>query len=96
MQVADVSKGETGPIAQFWAFLRDGKFMIQRSRSTGRHVLYPRVMMPGTGETDLEWVEASGQATVYATTVVPRKPERGGDYSEVLPILHPLRTRSSQ
>ena len=84
MQVADVSKGETGPIAQFWAFLRDGKFMIQRSRSPGRHVLYPRVMMPGTGETDLEWVEASGQATVYATTVVPRKPERGGDYSLVL------------
>ena len=43
--------------------------MIQRSPSTGRHVFYPRVAAPGTGERDLEWVEASGRATVYAITV---------------------------
>ncbi len=43
--------------------------MIQRSRSTGRYVFYPRVAAPGTGETDLDWVEASGDATVYAITV---------------------------
>jgi uncharacterized OB-fold protein len=41
-------------------------------------------MIPGSGEADLEWVEASGRGTVYATTVVPRKPERGGDCSLVL------------
>jgi hypothetical protein len=57
-----------GPEAQWRAFLGQGKFMIQRSRSTGRFVFYPRVMAPGTGETDLEWVEAKGTATVYATT----------------------------
>ena len=79
MQVAEVTQGEPGPIAQFWTFLREGRFMIQRSRSTGTHVFYPRVMLPGSGEADLEWVEASGRGTVYATTVVPRKPERGGD-----------------
>ncbi len=43
--------------------------MIQRSASTGRHVFYPRVAVPGTGEQDLEWVAASGRATVYAITV---------------------------
>ena len=43
--------------------------MIQRSRSTGRHVFYPRVAMPGSGETDLEWVPASGDGTVYSITV---------------------------
>jgi hypothetical protein len=57
-----------GPEAQWRAFLAQGKFMIQRSLSTGRHVFYPRVMAPGTGETDLEWVAASGNGTVYATT----------------------------
>jgi len=57
-----------GPEAQWRAFLAQGKFMIQRSRSTGRHVFYPRVMAPGTGETDLEWVPAKGTGTVYATT----------------------------
>ncbi len=58
-----------GPEAQYRAFLREGRFMLQRSRSTGRHVFYPRVAAPGTGETDLDWVEASGDATVYAITV---------------------------
>jgi uncharacterized OB-fold protein len=58
-----------GPEAQYRAFLRAGRFMIQRSRSTGRHVFYPRLAAPGTGETDLEWVEASGLGTVHATTV---------------------------
>jgi uncharacterized OB-fold protein len=43
--------------------------MIQRSRSTGRHVFYPRIAVPGTGERDLEWVPASGLGTVYAITV---------------------------
>ena len=57
-----------GPEAAWRAFLGQGKFMLQRSRSTGRHVFYPRVMAPGTGETDLEWVPASGNGTVYATT----------------------------
>lgn len=58
-----------GPEAQFRAFLKQGRFMIQRSRSTGKHVYYPRVAVPGSGETDLDWVEAKGTGTVYATTV---------------------------
>jgi uncharacterized OB-fold protein len=58
-----------GPEAQFRAFLKQGRFMLQRSRSTGKHVYYPRVAVPGSGETDLEWVEAAGTGTVYATTV---------------------------
>lgn len=62
-----------GPDAEFAAFLAEGRFMLQRSRSSGRHVYYPRVAMPGTGETDLEWVEASGHGTVYSTTVVRNK-----------------------
>ena len=50
--------------------------MIQKSRSTGRHTFYPRVGIPGTGETDLEWVAASGGGTVHAITV-----NRGKDVS---------------
>ncbi len=48
--------------------------MVQRSRSSGEHVFYPRVAEPRTGARDLEWVEASGGATVYATTTVRAKP----------------------
>ena len=64
-----MSASSGGPEAQFRAFLKQGRFMLQRSASTGRHVFYPRVAVPGSGETDLEWVEAQGSGTVYATTV---------------------------
>lgn len=61
--------GQAGPEAEYFAHLRAGRFMIQRSRSTGRYVFYPRVAAPGTGERDLEWVEASGLGTVHSITV---------------------------
>jgi hypothetical protein len=73
-----------GPEAQFRAFLDQGKFMIQRSKSTGTYVFYPRVSAPGTGESDLEWVEVGGDGVVYSTTVVHNRPEKGGDYNIAL------------
>ncbi len=71
------------PEAEWRAFLAEGRFMIQRSRSTGGHVFYPRVMEPGTGAEDLEWVEASGEGTVHAVTVV-RKKDPADSYNVVL------------
>ena len=62
---------ELGPDAQFAAFLRQGKFMLQRA-GDGRFVFYPRATAPGDGGA-LEWVEASGKGQVYATTVVRKK-----------------------
>ena len=61
--------GMIGPEAEYRAHLQAGRFMLQRSRSTGRYVFYPRVLIPGTGERDLEWVPAGGGGTVYAITV---------------------------
>lgn len=61
------------PEQDYLRFLSEGRFMIQRSRSSGRHVFYPRVAEPGSGATDLEWVEASGHGTVYATTVMRQR-----------------------
>jgi len=62
------------PEQDFFAHLAAGRFMIQRSRSTGGYVFYPRVAEPGTGATDLDWVEASGRGTVYSTTTIRQKP----------------------
>ena len=64
----------THPDAEFRAFLAEGRFMIQRSKSSGVHVFYPRAIAPRTGARDLEWVEASGRGAVYSTTVVRKKP----------------------
>ncbi|MBA1204286.1 hypothetical protein G7009_21450 [Pseudomonas capeferrum] len=62
------------PDLDFQTHLSQGRFMLQRSRASQRHFFYPRVVEPGTGATDLEWVEASGLGTVYAVTVVRPKP----------------------
>ncbi len=70
-----------GPEAEYRAFLAEGRFMIQRSRSTGTHVFFPRGMVPGTGERDLEWVGASGDGVVYAITV---NRAREGSYNVAL------------
>ncbi len=70
-----------GPEARFKAFLGEGRFMLQRSRSTGQYVFYPRVAVPGSGETDLEWTAASGDGTVYAITT---NRTREGSYNVAL------------
>ena len=62
------------PEKDFAAYLASGRFMLQRSCESGRFIFYPRVAEPGTGCTDLEWVEASGSGTVYSTTVIRQKP----------------------
>jgi len=62
------------PDIEFRDFLRHGRFMIQRGRTSGRCFFYPRVVEPGSGSEDLEWVEASGLGTIYSTTVVRTKP----------------------
>lgn len=63
-----------GPMQQFRRFLAEGRFMLQRSRRTGQCFFYPRVCEPATGESDLEWIEASGEGRVHATTVMRPKP----------------------
>ncbi len=71
-----------GPEAQFRAFLAEGRLMVQRSRTTGRYVFFPRIAVPGSGECDLEWVEASGLGTVYATTVTRQRPNPDGSSAD--------------
>jgi uncharacterized protein len=68
-----------GPEGQFWAHLRAGKLMIQHSSSTGEYVFYPRLIAPGSGADDLEFVEVSGFGTIYSTTIMRRPAKHGGD-----------------
>jgi uncharacterized OB-fold protein len=63
-----------GPDATWRAALAEGRLLLQRARTSGTVIFPPRLMEPGVGEGDLEWIEASGLGTVYATTVIERKP----------------------
>lgn len=75
---------ETGPDQAFAAHLAAGRFMLQRCADCSRHVFFPRLLCPHCGHRQLDWVAASGAATVYASTVVRRRAQHGGDYNVVL------------
>ncbi|RMX06637.1 hypothetical protein D8I35_08995 [Corticibacter populi] len=74
MTTATKPPAELQPQQEYFAHLAQGRFMLQRSRSTGEYVFYPRVAAPRSGARDLEWVAASGRGTVYATTVMRVRP----------------------
>lgn len=64
----------SGPEAHWRAALAEGRFLLQRARSSGAVIFPPRLAEPGSGDADLEWIEASGLGTVHAVTVINRKP----------------------
>ena len=74
----------TGPGEVFASYLAQGRLMLQRCRRDDGYVFYPRVLCPRCGSDELDWVPASGRGTVYATTVVRRRAEAGGDYNVAL------------
>ena len=77
--MAENLTGTVGPEQQFKNFLSEGKFMIQRCKSLNQFFFHPRVAFPGSGERDLEWVEASGNGVVFSSSCNRRQPEKGGD-----------------
>jgi uncharacterized OB-fold protein len=56
----------------YWQAARDGKFLLQRCKVTGRCQFPPRGHSMATGGTELEWVESAGTGNVYSFTVVER------------------------
>jgi uncharacterized OB-fold protein len=62
------------PAQEYMQHLAEGRLMLQRSRGSGQVFFYPRVMAPGSGARDLEWVAAKGTGTVYSTTVARMRP----------------------
>jgi uncharacterized OB-fold protein len=56
--------------APFWAACREHRLVIQHCSKCGRHQFYPRPLCLTCQSRALEWVEASGCATIYSLTVV--------------------------
>ena len=79
--MAENLTGTVGPEQKFKNVLSEGKFMIQRCKSLNKFFFHPRVAFPGSGERDLEWVEASGNGEVYSSSCNRRLPEKGGDFN---------------
>lgn len=64
----------SGPEAVWRAALAEGRILLQRANDSGTVFFPPRIAEPGTGDTDISWIEAAGLGTVYSVTVISRKP----------------------
>ena len=76
---AQAMLADPGPDQVYREALNAGTFQIQQCTACSKHIFYPRLVCPHCGSNKIAWVSPSGQGTVYSTTVVRRKPERGGD-----------------
>jgi uncharacterized OB-fold protein len=80
--MADDDAAESGaPGAAFAAFLKKGEIRLQVCAACGKQIFFPRTLCPYCGGDKLEWKRVSGRASVYSTTIVRQRPERGGDYN---------------
>ena len=75
---------DPGPERLYQQALSEGRFLIQKCASCGACIHYPRLLCTHCGSDRLQTIEASGNGTVYSTSVIRRRPERGGDYNVAL------------
>ena len=70
-----------GPDQIFQRALANGEIILPKCNDCGAYHFFPRVLCPKCHGTAISWEQASGKGRVHTTTVVRRKPERGGDYN---------------
>ncbi|HMM73038.1 MAG TPA: Zn-ribbon domain-containing OB-fold protein [Rhodocyclaceae bacterium] len=58
--------------APYWAGTREHKLLLPRCRDCGRHHFYPRALCPHCHSDNLEWVQASGQGSIYSYIICNR------------------------
>ena len=57
---------------KYWEGANKGKLLLQKF---GDHIqFYPRAVSTKDGSRDVEWIEASGKATLYTFTIVHQPP----------------------
>ena len=70
-----------GPDQLFQRALAEGEILLPKCDDCGAYHFFPRVLCPHCHGSAISWMKARGKGRVHTTTVVRRKPERGGDYN---------------
>jgi uncharacterized protein len=60
---------ETQP---YWDAARERRLLVKQCRACGRMHFYPRPFCPHCWSDEVDWVEASGKATLYTYSIVRR------------------------
>jgi uncharacterized OB-fold protein len=69
----------------YWDAARDGRLLIQRCTSCGRHQFYPRQHCAACLAAGPEWITAAGRGTLHSYTVVHRTPN--AQFAELTPYV---------
>ena len=75
MQMTVQPSSSQSPLTTYREFLNADQLAYQWDQVTSRAVFYPRVLGPGSGNTQLEWRISKGLGTVYSVTVISPKGE---------------------
>ena len=59
----------------FWNAAKQGKFLVKKCTACGKAHWYPRAICPHCFSDATEWVEASGNGTIYSVSGMQRAPE---------------------
>ena len=71
---------------QYWEGARNGELWLQRDKTTGEFQFYPRAFSLATPGGELEWVKASGNATLHTFGIVHVPPHPA--FAPELPLHH--------
>jgi uncharacterized OB-fold protein len=77
-----MQRADQSPLSIYHSYLEQGQLAYQYSPVAKRAVFFPRLVCPFTGSAHLEWRIASGQGTVYASTII--YPKNAAPYNVAL------------
>lgn len=60
--------------APYWDGARNERLMIRSCKACGQKHFMPRYLCPHCWSTELDWVQASGRATVHSFSIIRRAP----------------------
>jgi uncharacterized protein len=79
--MSQASETPLPPGPAFEDYLKRGELRLQVCADCSKQVFYPRTICPSCGSSRLDWHRPSGRGTVYSTTTIRQRPDRGGNYN---------------
>ena len=69
----------------FWEATKCHKLLLQKCIHCESYIFYPRAFCPECLSQDLEWVESSGEGTIYSYTIIYHSPIR--EFEHLVPYI---------